>query len=158
MIGSGQKAKGSLGLCARLLNASRQQILYTIVYCREERGAYRGGGGDERNFDRRRPQYDRGGPGRYSAGAMDRDRDFYGGPPDDYGGRGPGPNGGGGGSRGRGASVGESPEYPGGGGRRMSRGMSPDDNGAPLSKVMFIKRMIDEDLPEQEIDRRCAYM
>lgn len=38
----------------------------------------------------------------------------------------------------------------------MSRGISPDDNGAPLSKVMFIKRMIDEDLPEQEIDRRFA--
>eukprot|EP00892_Ulva_mutabilis_P012612 jgi/Ulvmu1/9723/UM055_0062.1 len=121
---------------------------------REDRGAYRGGGGDERGFDRRRPQYDRGGPGRYSAGVMDRDRDFYGGPPDDYAARGPGANAGGAGSRGRGASVGDSPEYPGGGGRRMSRGMSPEDSGAPLSKVMFIKRMIDEDLPEQEIDRR----
>lgn len=87
---------------------------------------------------------------------MDRDRDFYGGPPDDYGGRGPGGNPGGPASRGRGPSAGDSPEYPGGGGRRMSRGISPDDNGAPLSKVMFIKRMIDEDLPEQEIDRRCA--
>lgn len=123
---------------------------------REDRGAYRGGG-DDRNFDRRRPPHDRGGPGRYHGG-IDRDRDFYGGAPDDYGGRGPsGPGGGGGGgSRGRGPSAGDSPEYPGGGGRRMSRGISPDDAGAPLSKVMFIKRMIDEDLPEQEIDRRSA--
>ena len=40
----------------------------------------------------------------------------------------------------------------------MSRALSPDDaqGGPPLSKVMFIKRMIDEDLPEKEIDRRCA--
>jgi hypothetical protein len=46
-------------------------------------------------------------------------------------------------------------EYEGRGG---SRGVSPDgtDSGKALSKTMFIKRHIDEDLDDTEIDKRCV--
>jgi hypothetical protein len=39
-----------------------------------------------------------------------------------------------------------------------SRGMSPDGSepGKALSKTMFIKRHIDEDLDDAEIDKRCV--
>lgn len=122
-------------------------------------------------FDRRpnydRPSFDRGYGGPGSREGAERDRDPYSddGPPP-YN-RGPP---GGGGYRGRGGPP-DSPGFDGpglggpngsgdfSGGRRMSRALSPDDGGQagpPLSKVMFIKRMIDEDLPEKEIDRRCV--
>jgi hypothetical protein len=137
-----------------------------VVCCRDDRPPPRDGG-DGGRFDRRsnydRPSYDRpyrGSPGPLGRDGSDRDRHPY---SDDGPGYNRGPPGGGYNRR----SGPESPHFDGPGmmgpgdfpaGRRMSRGLSPDDGqaGPPLSKVMFIKRMIDEDLPEKEIDRRCA--
>lgn len=124
-----------------------------------------GGGRFDRRSNYDRPSYDRGYGGPQGRDSAERDRDPYsddgpgsynrGGPGGGHGRRGPpdSPSN----LDGRGLSgPGGSGEFTAG--RRLSRAFSPDDSqaGPPLSKVMFIKRMIDEDLPEKEIDRRCA--
>jgi hypothetical protein len=90
-------------------------------------------GPDDRGRRYGREPYGRGGGyGGHRDGSRERD----------YGGR----DYDGGGGYGR-----ESPEFD------SRRSPAPDEPpGKPLSKTMFIKRHIDDDLDEAEIDRRCA--